>query len=116
MRILFVENHPTFAEIVCKKFLSNHAVTVAPSLQTARSALARHEFDLVIVDYDLDDGKGDELIREFATGFPQLPFIAASSHEQGNSALLKAGAVAACLKMNFEQIHTVLARIGKSVQ
>src|SRR5205814_767755 len=66
MNILFVENHPLFAETVTRQFLSQHCVTVAPSLSAARQALVDAAFDVLLVDYDLDDGKGDELIKECA--------------------------------------------------
>lgn len=64
MRILYVENHLVFADNVNRQFLSQHTVTVAPSLSAARQLLNSSEFDLVLVDYDLDDGKGDTLVRE----------------------------------------------------
>jgi len=69
MRIVYVENHEVFAANVIRQFLSQHSVTVVPSLSAARQALETGSFDLLLVDYDLDDGKGDELVRELtATG------------------------------------------------
>ena len=50
---------PLFAANVISQFLPRHLVTVAPSLAEARKALAAGSFDLLLVDYDLDDGKGD---------------------------------------------------------
>jgi DNA-binding response OmpR family regulator len=94
MRILYVENHATFAENVIRQFLSPHLVTVAPSLSAARQALETGSFDLLLVDYDLDDGKGDALVKEMRTSGRAMRAIGVSSHDEGNSALLRAGAAA----------------------
>lgn len=108
MKILFLENHATFARTVVRQFLSQHTVTVVPSLAAAREALAREVFDAILADYDVDDGKGDALVRECRAKSPILPIIAVSSHEKGNTALLVAGASAVCDKMNFGRIGDVL--------
>src|SRR5947207_15615246 len=106
MKILYVENHAVFAAQVCQQFLSDHSVRVVSSLAAARDALADEAYDLLLVDYDLDDGKGDELVRACRVQHPKLKIVAASSHEAGNAALLKAGASAVCGKMQFDRIAT----------
>lgn len=110
VNILFLENHPVFAKTVSGEFLSAHRVTVVPSLGAARSALVAGAFDLVLADYDLDDGKGDTFVRECRTKHPELPIIAVSSHEVGNAALMSAGARAVCEKMKFSDIEQVIRR------
>lgn len=71
---------------------------------------------MVLCDYDLDDGKGDEFVRECRgstrTGRPCLPIIAVSSHETGNAALVRAGASAVCSKMEFERIGGVIESLN----
>ena len=116
MRILYVENHQIFAANACRQFLSAHTVTVVPSLSDARRELGSVNFDLALVDYDLDDGKGDQLIRELAKAYPRTISIGVSSHDDGNSALLRAGAAAICSKMRFEHIQRVIENVmgGKS--
>ncbi len=64
MRLLYVEDHPRFSAIVITEFLSAHEVTVAGTLAEARALLARAAFDVVLLDYDLPDGKGGELLTE----------------------------------------------------
>ena len=108
MNILYVENHAVFAANVISQFLSQHSVTVAPSLVAARQALEVGRFDLLLVDYDLDDGKGDELVSELNTTGKAVAVIGVSSHEEGNTAMLRAGAVAVCSKMQFDQIQSVI--------
>ena len=111
MNILYLENHAVFAEQVTRKFLASHRVTVVPSLSAARSTLASASFDLVLSDYDLDDGKGEELVRECRAAYPRLPIIAVSSHEAGNAALVRAGASAVCSKMEFDRIEHVIGQL-----
>ena len=108
MKILYVENHAVFAENVIILFLFDHTVTVAPSLSAARQALERGSFDLLLVDYDLDDGKGDALVKELHASGKAIPVIGVSSHDDGNTALLRAGAVAVCSKMQIDRIQSVI--------
>jgi CheY-like chemotaxis protein len=111
VRLLWVENHAAFARIAGRQFLAAHDLTVVPSVAAARAALAAGRFDAVLVDYDLDDGKGAELV-EFVRQFPRrVAVIAASSHADGNAALLAAGADAACPKTRFAEIAAVLAAV-----
>jgi CheY-like chemotaxis protein len=111
VRLLWIENHLVFSRLASRQFLSAYTVTVVPSLAGARLALAADVFDAVLLDYDLDDGKGTELI-EFIRGLPSAPVvIAASAHDTGNEALLAAGADAVCSKGRFAEIEAVLARI-----
>ena len=110
--ILFVENHAVFAETVRDAFLSAHAVSVVPSIAAAREAIARHEYDVVLVDYDLDDGKGDQLVAAMRAGGSRLRVIGVSSHVAGNDALLRAGADAICSKLDFANIGETLGRFA----
>jgi CheY-like chemotaxis protein len=67
-------------------------------------------FDAVLLDYDLDDGKGASLV-EFLRQLPTVPVVVATSaHEDGNARLLAAGADVACPKGRFEDISAVLTR------
>jgi DNA-binding NarL/FixJ family response regulator len=111
MKILYLENHAIFAQQVISQFLKSHQVTVVATLAAARQTLASENFDLVLSDYDLDDGKGDEFVRECRAAHPRLPIIAVSSHEAGNAALMRAGASAVCSKMGFQRIEEVIRQL-----
>ena len=113
LKILYLENHAVFAQQVTRQFLSAHRITVVPSLSGARSAFAAGSYDLVLSDYDLDDGKGEEFLRECRASHPQLPVVAVSSHDEGNAALVAAGACAVCSKMQFDRIQQVIAGLGR---
>ena len=105
MKILFIENHSIFAKQVTTQFLPTHEVTVVTSLTEARSSLASKRFDLMLVDYDLDDGKGAELVRELRGVGNTIRIIGVSAREEGNVALRQAGVDAICSKMEFNRIQ-----------
>lgn len=108
MRILYAENHAVFAANAISQFLAHHEVVVVSSLAEALRTLEAGSFDLLLVDYDLDDGKGDVLVKELHASGKPIPAIGVSSHDEGNTALLRAGAVAVCSKMQFDRIQTVI--------
>jgi len=112
MNILYVENHPRFADIAVRSFLAEHSVVVVASLAAARQALAGQSFDLVLLDQDLDDGKGTELAAELHARPARPLILAASSHAAGNEALLRAGADAACSKLDFARVSAAIAGLS----
>jgi DNA-binding response OmpR family regulator len=107
MELLWVENHPRFTQMA-RPFLAGYSVTLVPSLAAARVALGKAHFDVVLVDFDLDDGKGEELVRELAAKVRRPVIVATSSHAAGNAALLQAGADAVCGKLEFSGIPGLL--------
>jgi CheY-like chemotaxis protein len=110
VRLLWVENHAIFARLAGRQFLAGHDLTVVPSLALAREALAAQSFDAVLLDQDLDDGKGTSLV-EFIRQLPTVPVVVATSaRADGNASLLAAGADAVCPKERFAEIGAVLAR------
>lgn len=112
MHILFVENHASFAKQVCAAFLNQHEVTVVSTLVSARVALDESQWDIVLVDYDLDDGKGVELILQLAAQHPRPKLVAVSAFDEKNDAMLRAGADAVCGKLNFSSIGEVLSDLA----
>lgn len=114
MRILFVDNHPEFTASVVGLFLAPHEVVVVPTVAAARNHIESETFDVVLVDYDLDDGKGDELIRWIRAGGASTKLVAVSARDTGNDALVAAGADAVCAKLDFAKIAAVLQQVHSS--
>ncbi|MEZ5991504.1 MAG: response regulator [Planctomycetota bacterium] len=114
MDILYVENHAAFARQVTTAFLGSHEVTVVPTIRQARTELAAHNWDAVLIDYDLDDGKGIELVLELACKTPRPHLIAVSAFEHKNQEMMKGGADAQCSKLDFKDIGATLAGLEKS--
>ncbi len=108
MKILFVENHQAFAETVIPQFLADHEVTLVSTVAEAKSVLSR-VFDAVLVDYDLPDGKGTDVVRALrAIGF-RGRVVAVSAREEGNGELRAAGADVTCAKSDFRTITAALS-------
>jgi len=112
MRILFVEDQRVFAETVAGQFLSAHEVEIVDGVAAARR-VAGAGFDAVLVDYDLSDGKGTEVIRELRARRFRGAIVAVSSKDDGNSLLRSAGAHAVCKKSEFHRIAATLAALAR---
>lgn len=109
MQILFIENHVTFANTVVRTFLNEYKVVTVPSINSAIKKLQSEiVFDIALIDYDLDDGKGDKLTKIIKHSYPKVKIIATSSHSNGNSLIKSAGADAICEKMDFRNIKSVI--------
>lgn len=79
------------------------------SLNEARVVLLQSSIEVVLIDYDSDDGKGEKLVRELKVR-PMCPrMVAVSAHQMGNEALLDVGADAVCDKLQFPAIGSVLS-------
>jgi len=111
MKILFVENHQLFAETVVAQFLARDAVTIVANVFEAFDLIRTGRFDAVLVDYDLDDFKGDAFVRRLRSSGSTIPIVAVSARETGNAVLVAAGADAVCHKADFRSIRRVLERV-----
>ena len=108
MNILYVENNRSFADVVSKCFLKNHKVIVAETIRKAKAIYPQYDFPIILVDYDLDDGKGTEFL-EYINQQPHNRFIiAVSSHKNGNHKLKAAGANCICAKSKFSHIENII--------
>ncbi len=63
-QILLVEDSKEFLMMVTDILKSRYQVSCAPSIAEARSELARHKFDLIVLDVTLPDGDGFEFCSE----------------------------------------------------
>lgn len=111
MKILLLENHPHFVNAVKKEFLSSYHVDVVDSVSKATNLINKNNYELFMVDYDLEDTKGDEFIRLLRSMGNNSFVIAISSHDVGNNKLIEAGANAVCSKMRFREINSVIEKL-----
>ena len=109
MKILFVENHALFAATVVEQFLCSHEVTVVPTVTAALEAVDLAAFDVLLVDYDLDDGKGDRVVRHVCARGIDVTIVAVSARPEGNQAMIDAGADTLCHKRDFARIEREIA-------
>jgi DNA-binding response OmpR family regulator len=109
MRVLYVEDHRVFAETVAAQFLAAHEVVIAGSVAAAREVLATAAaYDVVLIDYDLPDGKGTAVVQQLRLARFAGRIIAVSAKDEGNRELCAAGAHATCKKAELHQIGAVL--------
>jgi DNA-binding response OmpR family regulator len=107
-RILFLENHEVFAKTVSEAFLARHVVDIIPSVTSALAAACDRPYDVALVDYDLEDEKGDEFVRRIRARGSTLAVVGVSARDEGNDALLSAGADLVCRKSDFANIGGVV--------
>jgi DNA-binding response OmpR family regulator len=89
-------------------------LVIVPTIAAARTAAEASDFEAALVDYDLDDGKGDEFVRWARVAKPHLPVVAVSARAEGNDALVAAGAEQVCAKINFARIGVVLGELART--
>lgn len=108
LRILFVDNHPELTQTVIEVFLREYEVVVVATISAAKERFQGSRFDVLLVDYDLDDGNGAELVTWVRAAGSDAKVVAVSARERGNEALVAAGANVVCAKTSFARIQTVL--------
>ena len=76
MRLLLLEDTEDVAEAIVVNFARHgHAVDHASTCEAARDALAVQDYDLVILDINLPDGSGVEVLRELRGGKITTPVL-----------------------------------------
>ncbi|HET9032147.1 MAG TPA: EAL domain-containing protein [Dokdonella sp.] len=113
VRILFVDD----SKSVCRAYSdllerNGYAVDVAASIAEADKLAAENPYDLVVVDYFLPDGSGDELCKRLSERKdpPILAVITGSYREDIIRRCLQAGASDCMFKNEARELF--LARIG----
>lgn len=79
-RVLVVEDEVTLSRVIARNLTARgHEVTTAGSVLTAHEALDGREFDLMLLDIDLPDGTGWEVVRRLREQGRNLPFVVVSA-------------------------------------
>jgi len=74
--ILVVEDDTTLNELLCMHLEEcHHTAQSASTVAGARDALVKQGVDAVLLDYQLPDGNGLDLLREIKEDYPDLPVI-----------------------------------------
>ncbi len=112
IRILLVDDSQSMREAYRRIFeRGGFDVTTADSIRQATAALERERFDIVVVDYFLPDGNGEELCRRLSgkADSPVLAIITGTYREEIIKRCIDAGA-SECLFKN-EANELTLARV-----
>jgi two-component system, NarL family, invasion response regulator UvrY len=119
MKVLIVDDHAVVrrgvAHILTDAF---HRIEIgeADSGKGALSAVKKEDWDIVILDINLPDRKGLEVLRALKTDYPLLPVMILSLHPEEQYALraLKAGASAYLTKQSApEELVAAIKQVLK---
>ena len=74
--VYYIEDDDNISNIV-KEYLEQkgYSVSILPMLIKAKEALERHIPDIVLIDWNMPDGKGDTFCRWMRTEWKELPII-----------------------------------------
>jgi DNA-binding response OmpR family regulator len=111
--VLVVDDDPSI-RLLCRVNLEldGHAVEEAGSLQDARSLLADHRFDLVILDVHVGPDDARHLLGELRAERPELP-IALLTGTADREELIRAGADALIPKpFTIEELRGTVERLA----
>lgn len=91
MKVLLVDDHPLILSALKSviKGLGEHVNVVGVSTaRAARESLSfDQDFDLVLLDLQLGDTDGFELLKEFRGGFPALPVVVVSASDRASDVI-----------------------------
>jgi two-component system OmpR family response regulator len=83
MRVLVIEDDRVLGEAVREHVAaSGHGVDWMKRIDEARGALATIPYDLVLLDLNLPDGRGMDLLRELRRGGSKVPVIVLTAMDQ----------------------------------
>ncbi|MGE0023342.1 MAG: response regulator transcription factor [Hyphomicrobium sp.] len=82
MRILLIEDEPLLGEAVATHLKRFHAVDWLQTLDAASDALRAIGYDLLLLDLNLPDGHGMDLLREVRSAGRPLPVIIITARDQ----------------------------------
>lgn len=120
MKVLLVDDHPLILSALQTviKGLGDHVNVVgAGSGRAAREALQKDDdFDLVLLDLQLGDENGFDLLTEFRSGYPALPVVVVSASDRASDVIrsIDLGAMGfvpkrATNETLFEALHVVMS-------
>ena len=120
MKVLLVDDHPLILSALKSviRGLGDHVNVVgAGSARAAREALqSEDDFDLVLLDLQLGDANGFDLLTEFRAGFPAVPVVVVSASDRASDVIrsIDLGAMGfvpkrATNETLFEALHMVMS-------
>lgn len=120
MKVLLVDDHPLILSALQTviKGLGDHVNVIgAASARAAREALeSDNDVDLVLLDLQLGDANGFDLLSEFRAGYPAIPVVVVSASDRASDVIrsIDLGAMGfvpkrASNEMLFEALHMVMS-------
>lgn len=113
LKVLHVERDPDIFHVLHEVASEVAEVEQAANLAEARSMLAQSRYDLVILDLDLPDGSGKELLQLLRSAMPPIPVMVFSVYEIGAEEAKEVNAVLVKSRIdNVELLATIKRLIG----
>ena len=120
MKVLLIDDHPLILsalQSVIKGLGDNVTVIGADSARAARETLkADSDFDLVLLDLQLGDANGFDVLAEFRKTYPALPVVVVSASDRSSDVIraVDLGAMGFVPKRStndalFEALHMVMS-------
>ncbi len=107
-RILHVEDDPIIYDMVRVLLRGQVDLVLAPSLHDAKHKLQEESYDLVLLDVELTDGSGLDLIRELNENEDMPQIVIFSSHEVDPMITQKVKAALVKSKDNREKLINII--------
>jgi two-component system sensor histidine kinase RpfC len=119
MRVLLAEDNHTSAVLIQELLnLDHHEVAICDSGIGALELLAREKFDVLLLDYNLGDMDGVQVLKTYRFGRPQPAptlFLTADATRQTAARLMEAGAAGILYKpVSAANLRDALARLQDS--
>jgi DNA-binding NarL/FixJ family response regulator len=120
MKVLLIDDHPLILsalQTVIQGLGDDVTVVGVSSAREARESLAaEHDFDLVLLDLQLGDADGFDVLVEFRAKYPALPVVVVSASDRSSDVIrsIDAGAMGfvpkrASNEILFEALHLVMS-------
>lgn len=91
MKVLLIDDHPLILsalQTVIRGLGDDVEVVGVPSANCARVELSRQkDFDLVLLDLQLDDALGFDVLLEFRAAYPALPVVVVSASDRSDDVI-----------------------------
>lgn len=116
-QVLQVEDDPDLVQVVTAILRDYAIVEAASTLQTARQKLQQHPYDLVILDLNLPDGSGFDLLPELnCHPLSPIPAVIFSANEVSLDLAKKVSAALVKSRTSNQQLlNTIKSLISKSL-
>ena len=120
MKVLLIDDHPLILSAMQSVILGLSPTVEAIGVETAAECreLLRQDsdFDLVLLDLQLDDASGFDLLSELRMGYPALPVVVVSASDRASDVIraIDSGAMGfvpkrASNELLFEALHLVMS-------
>ena len=124
VRVFLVDDDPHVSHVIAQELLADsriYLVAAASGLRDARRKIGQHDFDVMLVDLNLGDGSGFDLIEQVKSRAPMVEVVVISSMEDEEHALhaFELGATGYLIKNswfgNFPQAVLQVVNGGASI-